>query len=112
QPAPAEQLTLRDPRVLRPLGTEVVARAVRRRGPDQLWQRLGQPPPTPLAVAQRFLGALAVGVVPRQGQREPAATLPERLAPDLHREERPVLAAVAGLERHQPSAVEPALEFL
>ena len=42
---------------MRPLGAEVVAGAVRRRGPDQLWQRLGQAPPAVFAFAQRLLGA-------------------------------------------------------
>src|SRR5439155_954239 len=40
QPAPAEQLRLRDAGVLCPLGAEIVAGAVGCRGPDQLRQRL------------------------------------------------------------------------
>src|SRR4051794_34187355 len=41
QPLPAEQLRLRDAGVLRPLRAEVIACAIRRRRPNELWQRLG-----------------------------------------------------------------------
>ena len=54
---------LGDAGVLRPLRAEVVAGAVRRRGPDQLRQRLGQAPPPLLALPQRLLGPLALGDV-------------------------------------------------
>src|SRR5262249_5651859 len=63
QPPPAEQLALGHAGVLRPLGAEVVARAVRGRGPDELRERLGQAPPAVLARAQRLLGALMLGDV-------------------------------------------------
>jgi hypothetical protein len=58
--APAEQLGLDDPGVLRPLGAKVIARAVRRGRPHQLRQRLGQAAPALLALAQRFLGDAAL----------------------------------------------------
>src|ERR1700732_4899671 len=51
-PAPAEQLALRAPGVFGPSGAKVIARAVRRGGPHQLRQRLGQAAPALLALAQ------------------------------------------------------------
>jgi hypothetical protein len=47
QPAPPQQVRLRDAGVLGPLGAEIVAGAVGRRGPDELRQRLRllRPPP-------------------------------------------------------------------
>src|SRR5205807_1182106 len=65
-----------------------------------------------LTLPQGCFGLLPLGNVPRQGHREAAATLPERLAPDLYREDRPILAAVSRLERHQLAVVELALELL
>ena len=64
-----------------------------------------------LALAQRRFRPLPIGDVPRQGHREAAATFPESLAPDLHRENRPVTAAVPGLERHRLPVVELALQL-
>src|SRR4029077_208158 len=63
QPAPAQQVTLGHPGVLRPLLAEVVTGAVRRGAPDQLRQCLGQTPPTPLTLPQRLLGPLLAGDV-------------------------------------------------
>src|SRR6266853_122605 len=63
QPLPAEQLRLRNAGVLRPLRAEVIARAIRRRRPNELWQRLGQDPPTLFAFAQCLLGAFELGNV-------------------------------------------------
>src|SRR5580698_4398408 len=57
-PAPAEQLAFHYAGVLRPLGTEIVAGAVRHRGPNQLRECLGQTPPALFTVAQRLLGVL------------------------------------------------------
>src|SRR5208337_1904918 len=56
-------------------------------------------PPTLLTLPQPLLGLLPVGDVPRQGHQELSAALPERFAPGLNWEHRPVLAAVPGLER-------------
>src|SRR5262249_53054357 len=56
QPAPAQQIRLGHAGGLRPLRTEVVAGAVGRGAPDELRQRLGQIPPTPLALPQLLLG--------------------------------------------------------
>src|SRR5207248_2197350 len=56
QPAPAQQVTLVYPGVLRPLRTEVIAGAVGRGAPDELRQRLGQAPPTLLTLPQPLLG--------------------------------------------------------
>ncbi len=79
QPAPAEQVRLRDAGVLRPLGAEVVAGAVRRRGPDELRQRLGQAPPALFTLAQRFLGALELRDVAGDAERagDPAVRVAE-----------------------------------
>src|SRR5262245_12620584 len=66
---PAEQGALGDARVLGPLRTEVIARAVRGRAPDQLRQRLGQVAPALLALAQRLLGALEGGEVAGDAKR-------------------------------------------
>ena len=41
-----------------------------------------------------------------------SAALPERLAPDLDREDRPILAAVSGLERDRLSGVQLAVDLL
>src|ERR1700722_19547776 len=112
KPSPAEQCTLGNTSVLRPLGTEVVTRAVRCGCPDQLRQRLGQAPPALLALAQRLFSAFALGNVPRQGHKETSATLPERLSSDLHWKDRSILASVSGFKRHQLSVVEPPLEYI
>src|SRR5262249_58123939 len=46
---------------------------------------------------ERCFGPLPLRNVPCQGHREAAATFPERLASDLHREDRPALAPASGL---------------
>src|SRR5258708_5585160 len=51
-PAPAGALAPGDAGVFRPWGANVIARAVRRGGPDQLRQRLGQAAPALLILAQ------------------------------------------------------------
>src|SRR5580704_16869770 len=82
-----------------PLPAEVITGAVGFGAPHQLRQGLGQSAPAMLSLAQRFLGALAFGNVPHHGHPETAAALPERLAPDLDREDSSILAAVSGLQR-------------
>src|SRR5205807_7953256 len=102
EPLPPEQVRLGNACVLRPLRAKVIACAIRRRRPNELWQRLGQAPPTLLTLPQSLLGLLPVGDVPRHGHQELSAALPERFAPGLNWEHRPVLAAVPGLERDRP----------
>ena len=75
-------------------------------------QRLGQDAEPPLALAQRLLGPLVLGDVPGQGHREPASTLPERSAPDLDREHRPVVPPVAGFKHEHLPGVQPPPELL
>ena len=53
EPSPTKQVRLFKACVLRPLRAEVIARAIRRRRPNELWQRLGQAPPTLFALPQR-----------------------------------------------------------
>src|SRR3954453_2484034 len=106
-PAVPELLALWDAGILDPLAAQVVAVAVGPTGPYQLRQRLGQGAEPLLALAQRLLGPLVLGDVPGQGHSEPAATLPERPAPDLDREHRPVLPPVAGFEHEDLPGVQP-----
>ncbi len=63
QPAPAQQVALGHSGVLGPLRAEVVTGAVGRGAPDELRQRLGQAPPTLLALPQPLLGLLPGGNV-------------------------------------------------
>src|SRR5437773_1981815 len=70
EPLPPEQVRLGNTCMLRPLRAKVIARAVRRRRPNELWQRLGQAPPTLLAFPQPLLGLLLVGHVQVQALEE------------------------------------------
>src|SRR5439155_22382126 len=63
EPSPTKQVRVFNACVLRPLRAEVIARAIRSRRPDELWQRLGQAPPTLFAFAQRLFGAFEIGYV-------------------------------------------------
>lgn len=58
-PEPAEQLALWDTGILRPLIAEVVASAIRRSGPDQLWQRIDHVPPSTAVVVPPWLASSA-----------------------------------------------------
>src|SRR5439155_15141290 len=58
EPSPTKQVRLCNARVLRPLRAKVIARAIRRRRPNELWQRLSYDPPTLLTLPQPLLGLL------------------------------------------------------
>src|SRR5205814_4806391 len=70
EPSPTKQVRLFKACVLRPLRAEVIARAIRRRRPNELWQRLGEAPPTLFAFAQRLLRHLLAGHVQVQALDE------------------------------------------
>src|SRR5205823_13545335 len=70
EPSPAEQLRLRKTGVFRPLRAKVIAGAIRRRRPNELWQRLGEDPPTLFAFAQCLFGLLLAGHVQVQALDE------------------------------------------
>src|SRR5207237_9184141 len=70
EPSPAEQFRLRNACVLRPLRAKVIACAIRRRRPNELWQRLGQDPPTLFTLPQPLLGLLLAGHVQVQALDE------------------------------------------
>src|SRR6266478_249604 len=70
EPSPTKQVRLFKACVLRPLRAEVIARAIRRRRPNELRQRLGQTPPTLLTLPQPLLGLLLGGHVQVQALDE------------------------------------------
>src|SRR5262249_47406214 len=72
QPAPAQPVIFGHGGVLRPLRAEVITGAIGRGAPDQLRQRLGQAPPTLLALAQRLLCPLPLGDVQDSAEDEEA----------------------------------------
>ena len=90
----------------------LVGQAGCRQGPDNRRGSLDKRAVALFAEAQRLLGPLPVGHVPRQSHREAAVALREGLGPDLNREDRPILATVSGLERDRLSDIEPPLDVL
>src|SRR5438105_5443891 len=78
EPSPTEQVRLFKAGVLRPLRTKIIAGAIRRRRPNELWQRLGQAPPTLFAFAQCLFGPFELGDV--SGCTDKANGLSRRVA--------------------------------
>ena len=66
---------------------------------------------TRVPLGHRLLSPFLVGNIPRQGHCESLPAFPERVVPHLDREDRPILAAVSGLERDRLSGVEFAMDL-